>query len=334
MADKGLLKPLGELAEQVSAAAKQPLKKPNAAAAAKALEEAVPDLARVLDRTGYNRLINRLVDASDRLIAGDGAIQAISDLSDDLARAGLRLTENDLSRCLERSLRLRTAGGGAKFSATAAGKQGAKRARQTAQGYESAFSGELRERVVQHLPAVRLLTDRLREQARVAAKAAQVKGGRLIDTAFVGDVRLATVSASGKAPLPNALGPDRMIGFVVRDSASLAEGYAGTLHVTAIIEIKAVTGALGGVNQTQKFIARAAHGEVTIGNQTYRLVYEKKVSRTVILPETAIDRTLTRSFAKANDINLLPYPTAIETLITTQSQLAVAKLMMLDQLLR
>jgi hypothetical protein len=237
-----------------------------------------------------------------------------------MASAGIRVTTLDLSRCLEKMLQLQTARGGMKFSALSAAIGAAARLKKSRQSYINAFSGELRERAVQHMPSVRILADILVNDAKKKAKAAKGK-------------RMPTTPASGRAPSPNALGPDRMFGFL--DRSTKGDGFAGTFHVTAIIEVKARTGALDGVQQFVKFDARAPHGTITIGKKTYKIEFdEKQVQTILILPEDAIDRAKTIAEAKKLKINILPYPAKIEDMITEQSKDAVDRMLNLNRHLK
>lgn len=334
MAVAARLKPIGPLAQTVDGLAKTKVISPNLGAAQKALQAAEPDFGAIVRNAKFEELVNRLFRTADQNILRQAGLQPLVDLHDQLLQAGLRLTKIDLSRCLEKMLRLQTSRGGLNFAALSAAKGTFTRLKRSRQAYINAFSGEFRERVVQHLPSVRMLADVLVKEAKKKAKATGGKRVTVIDTGSVGDVRMPTNPSSGSVPTLNALGPDRMFGFLVRD-AKVQKGYAGTFHVTAIIEVKARSGALDGLDQTQKFIARASHGEVSIDGKLYRIVLdEKQIHQTVILPEDAIEKARTIAFAKKHGINVLTYPAKVEDMITKLSQETVDKMLILKQLLQ
>jgi hypothetical protein len=333
MAARRLLKPTGPLAQTVDGLAKAALVSPNPSAAKKALKAAEPDFEAVVSNSNFEVLVGRLFKAVDPNAVGQAALQSLIELEITMASAGIRVTTLDLSRCLEKMLQLQTARGGMKFSALSAAIGAAARLKKSRQSYINAFSGELRERAVQHMPSVRILADILVNDAKKKAKAAKGKRMTVIDSATVGDVRMPTTPASGRAPSPNALGPDRMFGFL--DRSTKGDGFAGTFHVTAIIEVKARTGALDGVQQFVKFDARAPHGTITIGKKTYKIEFdEKQVQTILILPEDAIDRAKTIAEAKKLKINILPYPAKIEDMITEQSKDAVDRMLNLNRHLK
>jgi hypothetical protein len=331
MALPGRLKPIGRLAQTVDGLAKTKVIAPNVGAAQKALKATEPDFAAVVRNSNFEELVSRLFKVVDKNIVGQAALQSLVELEIALASAGLRVTKLDLSRCLEKMLQLQTARGGMNFSTLSAAIGAASRLKKSRQAYINAFSGELRERVVQHMLSVRILADVLVNEAKKRAKASGGKRVTVIDSAAVGDVRMPTTPASGRKPSPNALGPDRMFGFLVRD-AKTTGGFAGTFHVTAIIEVKARTGALDGLQQFVKFDTRAPHGTITIDGKVYRIeIDDKKLQRILILPEDAIDRAKTIAEAKKDKINVLPYPAKIEDMITKQSTDAVDSMLNLKR---
>ncbi len=301
-------------------------------AAKEALDSDTVDIAVALQSSGYDKMISRLTKAADRAIAGETVVQVVEHLHGNLARAGLQFTNGDLSACLRKALQLSTSRGGGKFRATAAAQFGVLRRHNIRQGYKHAFGGELRERVVQHLPIVRQRVDALCAQARATAPG---KGQKIIDTAHIGEVRLPNASKTGNKPREGLLGPDRLIGFIKRDKAATAKGIAGTLHVTAVIEVKAMSGGLAGLDQLQKFIARASQNVLEIGGKTYRISFdENTLKRLLVLPETAKDMKAIRAFAKDQGIEVVPYAKNIERAINSESEKAVGSLLQLDKALR
>lgn len=330
----GRLKPIGQLAETVTELAKMTPSAPNSARAQKALKAAEPDLAAVVRDTNIETLVGRLIKSVNKDIVGQSALQALVELEINLEKSGLRMTTLDLSRCYEKMLQSQTGSGGLKFSALSAGLGTAAQRTISRQSYINFFSGELRERVVQHLPSVRILADTLTEDAKLRAKAAGIKRPDVIDSGMIGDVRMPTAPSSGRAPSSNALGPDRMFGFLVHDKKKSA-GFAGTFYVTAIIEVKAKTGALDGLKQFGKFEIRALHGAITIDGKLYHIELDTKpVQRILIVPEDAINREETIAEAIKGKINVLPYPAETEKLVTQLAEQAVDNMLSLSRNLR
>lgn len=333
MAPKAPLKPFGPLAQLIGATAQHPPAKPNPQKALKALQDELPELDDILGNSAFDQLMTQIVKSTDRMIVGEELASVLMQLQHGLTEAGLRLTTKDYARCLDKILQLRTKDGGLKFRAVVDGKGGPLRAEKARQGYVSAVAGELRERKMLHLAPTRELAIALRAEAKQVAKS--IEGGSLFDSALHGDVRMPSAAIDGGRPVANKLATDRLIGVLTHDKAAQKLGFAGTIHVTAAIEVKAITGGLQGVAQLQNLFVRASHGQVTVNGKTYRIVLDdKRLRRVLILPETAQDSKLLLSEAERLKVEVMPYPAWVEAVIQEQADFIVEALIKHDRLLR
>ena len=72
-----------------------------------------------------------------------------------------------------------------------------------------------------------------------------------------------------------------------------------------------------------------------VGNKKYKLIWdEKTLNRYLVLPEHADDMALIKTFAKENNIRLLPFAEEMDNLIKAEAEKAVGTLQLLERELK